>query len=77
MSERVPAHVAKAKRSLAAALRSQPWFVGVGIVRDADEHLLVVLVSEAAQEVEKTVPPVHEGVRVRTEVSGRARKLPQ
>ncbi len=76
MTERLPARVRQAKRTLAERLAAEPGFVGAGISTGrSGGYEIVVLVSDAACPALAKVPDQWEGIPVRAEVSGTPRKF--
>jgi hypothetical protein len=68
--------VQKAKRGLSKFLREEQGFVGVGVsLGPAGQPEIVVFVAETTSPVLAKVPTEWQGLAVRTEVTGFARKF--
>lgn len=73
---RLPARMVKAKQSLARRLAGEPGFVGAGVAADpAGQPEIVILVAARGSPVLAKVPDRWQGIPVRVQVTGAARKF--
>lgn len=58
----------QARLSLKMKLSSYAWYSGSGVFTDEADYMIIVNVKKLDNQVRKLIPPVIDGVSVKTEV---------
>ena len=61
----------QAKLALKMMLSNYSWFLGAGVESDGDEYIVVINASRNDNLTKRTIPVVHDGVAVKTNINGR------
>ncbi len=67
----------QARLSLKMQLSQHAWYAGSSVEADGAEYCVVVYVAALNDEMRKTIPSVHMGVSIKTDVSSKHKKQRQ
>lgn len=58
----------QARLALKMKLINHSWYKNSGIITDGDDYIVVIIVTKLDNQVRKIIPPLVDGVQIKTEV---------